>query len=356
MKKLFVLILALLLLCSCGIEEETAIDEQTEEPLRDEIEIFESGDGKFGISRGKEILAEPVYDSIEPAKGDDAAFYNYKAFISEGTGLFLEEGGKHLYSVFEKPVEKFYLLDSEGKPILDIAFEETELSFMLDENGNEIPYWITGLSEGDFYRYEYDEGKPVLSYKDEKGETEADFGYTLTHCMYGIYDTMKYGVKLGEKVIAETVADRIEIPLEDRIILYYGPTWQAFECGKCLLIDAEGNVLSDRFNRIEFVTFEDGSYVGIGFTAGSRAEEPTFDEKGERMPGGVWFIDNDGNILSENLFDTEDFMGYYTLDEDSVDMISYDDSGNEIKTEIPYSGYEMKYPNRTKLSAEDEKS
>jgi len=150
MKKLLTLILALLLLllCSCGVQKEPVIEEpQSEE---EEIEIFKSDEGKFGLARGEEILAEPVYDSIEPAKGNDAAFYNYKAFVSEGTGLFLEEGGKHLYSVLEKPVERFYLLDSEGKPIVDIAFEEVELSFLLDENENLIPYYLNGLSEGSF--------------------------------------------------------------------------------------------------------------------------------------------------------------------------------------------------------------
>ncbi|MBQ2301664.1 MAG: hypothetical protein II254_00285, partial [Oscillospiraceae bacterium] len=100
MKKLFALILALLMLCSCGVQEEPQSKEE-------EIEIFKSDEGKFGLVKGEEIIAEPVYDSIEPAKGDDAAFYSYKAFVSEGTGFFLEEGGKHLYSVLEKPVERF---------------------------------------------------------------------------------------------------------------------------------------------------------------------------------------------------------------------------------------------------------
>ena len=340
LKKIFVVLFAIImvaLLSSCGEQEEPVIEEPQSEA--EEIEIFKSDKGKFGLVKGEEILAEPVYDSIEPTKGDDAAFYNYKAFVSEGTGLFLEEGGKHLYSVLEKPVERFYLLDSEGKPIVDIAFEEVELSFLLDENENLIPYYLNGLSEGSCYWYESDNGQFVLNSESKKGEEEADFGYTITKYVYGIRDFMKYGLKSGEKVIVETVADRIEIPLEDRIILYYGPTWQAFECGKCIIIDSEGNVLSEKFNRVEFVTFENGTHVGIGITAGERAEEPTFDENGERMPGGVWIIDKDGNILSENLFKTDDFMGYYTVDENSIDMISHDDDGNENVIEISLYEY-----------------
>ena len=335
LKKIFVVLFAIImvaLLSSCGEQEEPQSEEE-------EIEIFKTDEGKFGLMKGEEIIAEPIYDSIEPAKGDDAAFYSYKAFVPEGIGLFLEEGGKHLYSVLEKPVERFYLLDSEGKPIVDIAFEEVELSFLLDENENLIPYYLNGLSEGSCYWYESDNGQFVLNSESKKGEEEADFGYTITKYVYGIRDFMKYGLKSGEKVIVETVADRIEIPLEDRIILYYGPTWQAFECGKCIIIDSEGNVLSEKFNRVEFVTFENGTYIGIGITAGERAEEPTFDENGERMPGGVWIIDKDGNILSENLFKTDDFMGYYTVDEDSIDMISHDDDGNEKVVEISLYEY-----------------
>ncbi len=348
MKKLLALILVLLMLCACGAEE----------PLENETEIFESEDGKFGLFKGEEIICEAVFDKIEPAEADDALFYSYKAFVPEETGLFLEEGGKHFYKVSEKPVQRFYLLDSEGKPIADTAFEEVELDFLIDENGKNVPQFFLGIFEGNYVRYEYENGKFVLTEESKKDERETDFGYTITQYVYKIRDFMKYGLKSGEKVIVETTADRIEIPFKDRIVIYHGPTWQSVICGKCLLLDEEGNIFTDKFNRIEFKTFEDGSYVGVAYTAGSWAEEPTFDENGERMPGGIWFIDKNGNMLSESVFDTEILIGYYTLDEECLTVYSYDDDGKELKTEISYEGYileEPKYPKTTKLTAEDEK-
>ena len=295
MKKIMALLIAIFMFTACVQEEP-------------KITVFETEDGKFGLSYGEEVILEPVYDLIEAAEGDESLFYSYKAYVSGETELFLEEGGKHLYKVSERPVECFYLLDENGNRIFDIAFEKIGIDFVIDDNNNLLPNYLNGVSKGAYYSYDFSTGEPELVEEAKPEEIESDFGYTVTRYFYDTYGFVKYGVKLGEKVITENVADRIKIPLEDRILLYYGPTWQAFECGKCIIIDSEGNVLSEKFNRVEFATFENGTYVGIGITAGSRAEEPTFDENGERMPGGVWIIDKDGNILSENLFETNDFM------------------------------------------------
>ena len=47
--------------------------------------------------------------------------------------------------------------------------------------------------------------------------------------------------------------------------------------------------------------FDENSYIG---TAGNGVDDrveylPVFDENGEPMPDGMWFIDKEGNILSE---------------------------------------------------------
>ena len=80
MKKLFVLILALLLLCACGAEEEPVIEEP-----QSEAEVFESSEaetenkaeinitgeisykgenGKIGIHKNGNPITEPVFDEI----------------------------------------------------------------------------------------------------------------------------------------------------------------------------------------------------------------------------------------------------------------------------------------------------
>ncbi|MBR3962546.1 MAG: hypothetical protein IKK14_03370 [Oscillospiraceae bacterium] len=71
MKKLLALIFALLMLCACAALEEPIIDEEIFVAdsdigfIKDEIEIIESEDGKFGAKiRYSEVL-EPIYDSIK---------------------------------------------------------------------------------------------------------------------------------------------------------------------------------------------------------------------------------------------------------------------------------------------------
>ena len=346
MKKLFILFVFLVALTGCVREE---IPEITDEnyfentvPEKTEITIFESEDGKYGLSMGEKIIAEAIYDYIEIPNDDEALFYRYKAFVFGGTELFLEEGGKHFFKVSEKPAKRFYLLDAEGKPMINVAFEKIECHYAVDNNNNSIPYYLAGVSEGKYYKYDFiDGGLSLTEYIGTENE-EADFGYTITKYSYNLNGYIKRGVKSGEKVIEENTADKIDIPFENRIIIYCGAVWQAFDCGRCLLLDEEGNVLSDKFNRIEFLTFDDGSYVGMAFTAGSVAESPTFDENGEQMPIGVWFIDKNGNMLSENLFDEDLLINYYTLEDDSATVYCRDYDGNESKIEIPFEGYIIK--------------
>ena len=78
MKKLFFLILALLLLCACGVEEAidknpqskpevSEVAEENENELGEgssvlEDSVFKTADGKYGIQKDGKIVFEPVYD------------------------------------------------------------------------------------------------------------------------------------------------------------------------------------------------------------------------------------------------------------------------------------------------------
>ena len=253
MKKLFALILALLLLCSCGIEEELAIDEQTEEPLRDEIEIFESGDGKFGAKiRYSEVL-EPIYDSIEiyehfflVKEGDTFKTfeftgkqigYDYSGFepneyrselipyigiVSEGTMKIIseDENGEPFFE--EVPDERHYLINSEGIPYFSVPLENYEPMTEADEPGK---LFIYGTAKGNRYEgWSQINGSEKLEKMEEtEPETYIDeFGYEHTGYYanwYGGY--MKHGLNINGEVFLEPVYWGITVPFEDRIVLWY---------------------------------------------------------------------------------------------------------------------------------------
>jgi len=69
-----------------------------------------------------------------------------------------------------------------------------------------------------------------------------------------------------------------------------------------MIADENGNILCDnKFEYIWFAPFDENSYIG---TAGNGVDDrveylPVFDENGEPMPDGMWFIDKEGNIISE---------------------------------------------------------
>ena len=89
MKKLFALILALLLLCACAVEEEPILEQPEinepgsngpSEPVDPEPEnelgegsrilencVFKTADEKYGIQKDGKVVLEPVYDVFKTA-------------------------------------------------------------------------------------------------------------------------------------------------------------------------------------------------------------------------------------------------------------------------------------------------
>lgn len=70
MKKLLVLILALIMFCACAALEEPEIPEETENLLGEDSRIFKdciykSADEKYGVHRDGAVLIEAEYDVFE---------------------------------------------------------------------------------------------------------------------------------------------------------------------------------------------------------------------------------------------------------------------------------------------------
>ena len=63
------------------------------------------------------------------------------------------------------------------------------------------------------------------------------------------------------------------------------------------LYDNECNLLCEKYSYIEYYQLSDGSYIGIGKIDYPEHQSPLIcrDENGEILPGGLWFVDENGN-------------------------------------------------------------
>ena len=236
------------------------------------------------------------YNEIEPAGDWEKQFFSYRGKLTEGTMFGIEYDEKGEPSAAQVPMERYYLLAENGEPIIDIPFEN-----YTDYSMEETDY-ICGVYNGSRYEYAKEGGKFVLKEKIEPEKRECECGFTHTsYCIsfYGGY--FKHGLERNGKVFLEPIHSGISVPFDDRVIIWYGSYMQGWDCGRCRIIDLEKNVLCEKFNRVQYYKLSDHTYVGLGIACGPNAEDPVFDENGDPMPEGIWFIDKDGNILSEKL-------------------------------------------------------
>lgn len=294
----------------------------------EKIRILDESGNQIGYDYA-EIIGAPEWDMD---------IYHWLGKITEGTMLVIACDKKGEPILDEVPAERYYLLDENGYPVTEVAFEV----FQCQSNrySSDTYSWIAGVSEGIRYAYDIIDGKAVLIGKDEPQKTECDCGFVHTsYCFdwYGGY--FKHGLNIGEEVFLDPVYSEIYVPFKnsDRVVLYYGSYMQGWECGYAKIIDLDKNVLCEKFNRIQYYELDGGYYVGLGIACGSNAEKAVYDENGEPMPEGFWLIDKDGKILSEKLDFYKDASGNYIIPEiKSINdvIIALDESGNKIEIAI----------------------
>lgn len=379
MKKLFVLILALFMLCACGVQEEAIIDEEIFVAdsdvglVKDDIEIIETEDGKFGAKiRYSEVL-EPIYDSIEiydrfflVKEGEtfktfefigNKIGYDYNDFypvksatedndvwyigvVSDGTMKIVSEDENREPFFEEVPDERHYLLNKYGKPFFDVPLENYQIMTEADEPGKLFVY---GTANGNRYEgwSEINGSERLIRMEETEPENFVDeFGYEHTGFYanwYGGY--MKHGLNINGDVFIEPVYAGLEVPFEDRIILWYGAFMQGQNCGYCRMIDLDKNALTDEYNRMDFIELEDGYCAGVAVSYGSGSEYPIFDKNGEPMPEGIWFIDKDGNRTSKTMGLIQKKGGFeyegYNFVKEAVTSV------NDVITVLDENGEEM---------------
>ena len=303
MKKLLTLILALLMLCSCGVQEEPVIEEpQSEAEVLSKseteikkygkltVEITKASDGgeiiKVFDSEGNRVGID--YTSLRRRRPHEAHVCAYVAAFDGTERLYLYDENGVPYSE-EVQAPNYYLLDENGVPVVDIAFEHFEIF----ENMN---IDLRGNSKGNAYDFVKENGELVLVWKDESLESDWGNGFTYTHYYYNSH-SWQYGIKKDGKVLFDNLYSGIGLLFGDTILL----NLDCLDGRRTFIADENGKILCDKFEYLWFAPFDENSYIG---TAGNGVDDrveylPVFDENGEPMPNGMWFIDKEGNILSE---------------------------------------------------------
>jgi len=312
MKKLFALILALLMLCSCAVAEEPAENPQSEAEIPESLESKPEEWPKVSIENyGKFSAEETVFEDgskiirILDSEGNQIGVdYKNLRFLGEtplcqyagkidgkATRLFYDENGDP-YSE-EINATYCYILDGNGRPVVDRAFE----SFYIAP-GADIT--LRGISEGGLYDYYEEDGKLNPVYFDEAFEEDWGNGFFYTGYFYndGGAGSWRYGIKKNGEALYDNIYIGILPYFSDRFWL-----WLKCENGdnKHFIGDENGNIICDKFESFGWNPVSEEKCIGTASVGRQDRGEyaPTFDENGEPMPEGMWFIDKDGNILSE---------------------------------------------------------
>lgn len=366
MKKMFVLILALLLLCACGVQEE----EIHEEVLLPEINepgsngpselvisepenelgegsrilencIFKTADEKYGIQKDGKIVFEPVYDVFKTA-GKIGERTIYALGKTEGTmPAIAYDDDARVRGIGERERVLYEFFFEDGSLILSIPAD----SFHFERNIGINPgtkAWLYLSLEGSQYVYEFNIDGEILSEKvtpkGKTGEAVNDYvlGYEKVCYYYGPTD-MEIGLGLidsEENEIVPPIYTYIYSPFEGRIVA--GRSEGGLSGGTARILDSEGNIICDKYHAINFDELPDGRFIGVAYCAGEMSQLATVcrDENGEVMKGGYRFIDKDGNELSE-VFASEkhEFIirkGGITSEEKTIIAVYEDGTEKEI--------------------------
>lgn len=249
-----------------------------------------------------EILSESnksefILDNIDLGMYDDVKnMYPLFALIkTEGTrtsAIFQDS----LRVISEIPNEQIWLLSKNGEFLSEEPFESFDIFKDTPEK-----WYVRAVRDGMLYVYYIDDATGNITYDKSYGfDNEELFDYTIYSYYWDPYSCL-YGINTPEKnIVIDPVYYDIQIPFEDRIILFNG-NGQIF--GECIayILTPEKEILSSCFNRVWYSVFDDGSYIGIALCGGNGIdpELQLYDSEGNLMPDGYWLIDKNGKIISE---------------------------------------------------------
>ncbi|MBQ4643330.1 MAG: hypothetical protein IJB66_03795 [Oscillospiraceae bacterium] len=258
--------------------------------------ISENYDGYFG-GLPKEETGFSL-DEIDTSGYDDVQNLGFMYVLTKTEGrretLIWED--EYIYPG-EEANRNFWLLSANGEFLNEEPFWE----YNTLGNHPDPRWWVYGIRDGILYPFYINENNGEVTAEEPWGpEPQEFFGYSV-YKYYWSYHSPFYGVTAPDgNEFAKPIYSRVKIPFEDRILLFSGNP-QITGLQLCQILNPEKEVLSESFNYANFSVFDDGSYFGIAFCGGNGVDghRQTYDKNGNPMPDGYWFIDKDGNIVSE---------------------------------------------------------
>ncbi len=311
MKKLFALIFALLMLCACGAEEA-----QSEElNIIDEVSYI-GENGKYGFHNNGAAVTEAIFDKIIPEEkiehrfiyfpeiNDDEIGKIFAGAITDGTRKSVNHGENGGTVLVEEPNINYILYESGS----DFVINETPFSnfvFIEPESRGNGNYYFYGAFEGDRYEYKRKTDGEWELYTKESGDISfwmEGKPQSVRYFWSNVFDGHGFADSEGN-VIIEPIYSKTEI-INDRIFVYDGYGSEITDdITKTYIMDFDGNIVCDGYIYIERGTYGTGRFVLYAFG---------IDEEGNF---GYWFIDENGNKLSER-FESIRFISEYMTDED----------------------------------------
>ena len=290
-------------------EENSSLDDSTPEEIAARFEnmIF-SESGKFGVrAEDGTVFAPAEYDSAE---------YGWRG----AGGFFVLTSG-----------EDYYILQMDGEFVgtepfdgVDTAWADDHANLLfLTADGTQYIY-LAGESGGSINLI--DAKSPYLDPKPRNGWFFLRSFSDATRTNYGI-------VAPSGEVVIEPVYVYAKIPFPDRFVLCEGESMLSRECFLSNLTDSTGKLLNNSFTDLEYVVFDDGKYFGVAYCAGEIADITAY-TNGQPTPRGFWFIDKDGNTLSERFDGIEgDFDYGRPMEKNSIVTVTLGDDVHEYTAE-----------------------
>lgn len=346
MKKfLSVLMVLILLLTACSSPSEP-VSPEIQEPVVSETEnelgegsrilegcIFKTAEEKYGVQKDGKIILPATYDEFKRI-GELGGKMFYALGFKDGTKRCIEwnEDGVTIGTA-ETERTLYDIFDYEGNMLL---------SFPVDHFYQSTPKQLYVTLEGNFYIYDFsDSGEIEEEWVYEKGKTgrtvfgfdEIEYNYSASG--FGTY--IGLADSEGNVVLPEIYSYIIPV-LGDRIIASTHGAMVGYTAYR--LYDSECNLLCENYSYIDFLPIDredaEKGFVGVAKIDYPEHQSPLIcrDENGEILPGGLWFVDENGNALSER-FDI-DMIDIEFSAEDKLAFVK-DVEGNV--TEIPIGDY-----------------
>ena len=338
----FILFVTIFILIFSGCSYDNIENYPSSNSNHTDMSLYPDSSSKIFCDEKNEIIEDVTDNSLYLGTIDGVEMYRktteetyYHMVVCLGTN------GK-LNSLNEEIANEYIIIDANGIPLIDHPFYDFILrsSDAIRGSAYEDKYAVEGHYNGDYYRYYFIDGKFVLETHIEKGEYTLDipgwdnepFGYKRTRYCYDSSGWYYEGLNDSNgNIIFEPVHNGVSVPFEDRFLLGSGlGDGSAPEEKVFTLVDNQGKRYA-QFNSIRFIVFDDGSYIGVAWSAGNDSPYNTcYDEDGTPWEEGCWFLDKNGNILSERFED----IWFTEISSVSDTIVAVDKNGSTVDISV----------------------